>query len=107
MKTLSEIKDLISFDSIGKNKSGNYVVRFGYFYRHGNTSEKYAAGIKVALPDANIVAHGDHYANFRGGASVAKSSHFWVEFNFPETPATDGVHSNNPAQEFWQAASLR
>lgn len=78
--TIKEIRELGLGDSVGKNKAGNIVVRRGYFYRHGMDSAKYAERVLAALGDrAVLVDHGDVWRAFRGGASVANSSHFWVE----------------------------
>jgi len=70
-------------DGVGKRKDGTIVVRRGYFYRHGMTSELFAARVAKALEAAKspltVKAHGDHWTSFNGGASLATSSHFWVE----------------------------
>lgn len=72
-------------DSVAKKKNGNIIIRRGYFYRHGMDSDKFvgaianrlkAAGIEAA---ATLIDYGDHYTTFKGGASLARSSHFWVE----------------------------
>lgn len=67
-------------DSVGKSKDGDYVVRRSYFYRHGQDSQQHADRVSQALTKGGIkhsvVRHEDHYANFRGGASVAQGSHF-------------------------------
>lgn len=83
MKTfLSQVKDAVAADSIGKNKAGNVVVRDSYFYTHGRTADSFAKSVADQLRAAgvafDIVDHGDHYASFRGGATVAQGSHFWV-----------------------------
>lgn len=97
MKTNAiEIKKALKeaiFDSVGQKKNGNIVVREGYFYTHGRTSEKLAESIKKILNHKEIsfacVYHGNHWATFRGGASLASSSHFWVEV-VPITLTEDG-----------------
>lgn len=80
MKT-SEIKDLLhNPDVVGRKKNGNYIARWGFFYTHGKTSEKFAAGVKANIPNAEIVDHGEVWKPFRGGATVSQGSHFYVEF---------------------------
>lgn len=84
MKTfLAKVKEAVIADSYGKNKAGNVVVRHGYFYHSGRTAEKEAASVSAQLKKAGIphtiVAQGDHWAPFRGDATVAQSSHMWVE----------------------------
>lgn len=86
MKTaLQKIKQALAgrADSVGKNKAGNVVVRRGYFYRNGMDADTFATQILNALGNAQVVAHivnkGDVWKPFRGGASVAQQSHFFVE----------------------------
>jgi hypothetical protein len=71
-------------DGIGQKKDGTIVVRRGYFYRNGMDSAKFATIVAKMIADAGLPVvmkeHGDHWASFRGGASLATSSHFWVEF---------------------------
>jgi hypothetical protein len=73
----------IGVDSIGKNKAGAIVIRRGFFYRNGMDCAKFTAKVDAALKAAGleftIVRDGEHYAPFRGGASVAQSSHWYVE----------------------------
>jgi hypothetical protein len=80
---IAQLRAQLSSDSIGKKADGTIVVRRGYFYRNGMTSEKFAQIVQGVLARSNIdltvKEHGDHWAAFRGGASVANSSHFWVE----------------------------
>jgi len=39
-----------------------------------------AAKVKEIFPEATILDTGDHWAAFNGGASIRRSSHFWVQF---------------------------
>lgn len=57
-----------------------FTVRRGYFYRMGASAEKLANTVKRIFPTATILDSGDHWAAFRGGASVAQGSHFYVKF---------------------------
>lgn len=70
----------VTFDTFGKKKNGNYIIRQGYFYKNGKTQEIMIEKLKKALPEVIIVDSWDHWAAFRGGQSVAQGSHFWVEF---------------------------
>lgn len=71
-------------DSVGQKKDGTIVVRRGYFYRNGMDSARFATNVAKLLADAGLpvvmTEHGDHWSAFRGGASIANSSHFWVAF---------------------------
>ena len=85
MVTLKQVRAALesNVDSIGKNKAGAIVVRRGFFYRNGMSSEKFTYFIDSKLREAGlsfkIVRDGEHYAPFRGGATVAQSSHWYVE----------------------------
>jgi len=69
-------------DSVGKDKSGNLVIRRQFFYSYGKSAEdfrdKVTAGLKSAKIDHEVVNYGTHDAPFRGGASVANSQHWYV-----------------------------
>lgn len=68
---------------VGKNKKGNIVIRRGFFYKHKGTAEKFADEICKKLHNAGIeykvIDKGEHWASFRGGASLRNQSHWWVE----------------------------
>ena len=83
MKT-SEVKNTlhvnnVSFDTLSQ-RDGVFTLRRGFFYRHGNDANKIAAKVQAALPDAMIVDRGEVWKPFRGGASVAQGSHWYVKF---------------------------
>jgi hypothetical protein len=85
MKTITsgDIKAAVpGVDAVGKNKAKNFVARREFFYKFGKTAEDLVARIKQYYPAANIIASGEHWTGFSGGASTSKSSHWWVEFNF-------------------------
>ena len=77
------IIDELHADTINTKKGGNILCRWGYFYSHGATAEDYAMQVRKLLTNHNIpyriIDCGNHWAPFRGGASVANQSHFWVE----------------------------
>lgn len=70
-------------DTIGTKKNGAILCRWGYYYRHGKTDLAFAEAVKSKLDENDIdysdIDSGDHWTSFKGGASVANSSHFWVE----------------------------
>lgn len=47
-----------------KAGEGVYAVKFHYFYRHGNSPEKYAAAIAEADPRIQILAERDDWASW-------------------------------------------
>lgn len=82
MTTLKQIKSVVHADQISRQKDGCIIFRNGYFYRHGNTSDKMRDYVTAVLNkhgiDHVVVDHGDHWTPFNGGASLARSSHFYV-----------------------------
>lgn len=83
MNIIKFIRENCHVDSIGRNKAGEFVARREFFYRHGHTSDNLAADILAALPSATILQHGENWKPFRGGASTANSSHWFVRFTVP------------------------
>jgi len=86
--TNKEIKETINADTIScKNKIDvynesykEYTARWQFFYTMDRSAEKYAEKIKELFPTAKIIETTQHNKAFRGGASVANSSHFLVRF---------------------------
>lgn len=82
LPTANKLQELISIDQVTR-KGDLYTFRAGYYYRHGQTEDSVATRISKALTAHGyrheIVDKGDHWAAFRGGASIARSSHFWVK----------------------------
>ena len=77
---LSEIKEKLNVDTISR-KENIYTVRKEYFYRFGKDEDTIVEKILVLFPTAKIIDKGDHFAPFRGGASTANSSHWYVKFS--------------------------
>lgn len=71
-------------DTVGKNKNGEIVVRRGFFYTHGMTSNEFAENclhlIRKTGLEPTLVEHNEVWKPFRGGASTANSSHFSATF---------------------------
>ncbi len=86
--SISFLKEHIIADMVSRKRdgSGDVVFRLGYFYSHGNDSSKFSQNISKQLDKLDIkhtvIDHGDHWASFKGGATLANSSHFWVKINF-------------------------
>jgi len=70
-------------DTLSKS-GGIFTYRVGFFYTHGQTAGTHVARVKNALPDAIILDSGEMWKPFRGGASVAQSSHWYVKFRIEE-----------------------
>lgn len=88
MATINDVRNRLSADTISK-RNGVFTVRMGFFYSHGRTAENLVAAVKSALPTAVILDSGEVWKAFRGGASTANQSHWWVTFtwNGPAKPA--------------------
>lgn len=70
-------------DQVTRKKNGNILLRRGYFYTRGKTEEDFEKGVLAVLHEANVsskvVDRGNHWAPFKGAASIANQSHWWVE----------------------------
>lgn len=81
---MKEVRDALAgiADTVGRNKAGELIVRRGFFYSNGMTSEKFSQHVQAALKAAGssylVLDHGKKVAAFRGGQSVAQGSHFWA-----------------------------
>jgi hypothetical protein len=75
-------KALQYFDGVSKLKTGEIIVRKGFFYRHGYDSNKMADFVTEKLQVAGIKAvitnKGEIWKPFRGGSTLANSSHWFV-----------------------------
>jgi hypothetical protein len=91
MKTqskLSQIRNLFKdgmlggVDMVSAKKTGEIVLRRGYFYRMNMTPkillERVTQTLQTAGIEFTVVEIGDHWFPFRGGDSIARGSHFFV-----------------------------
>lgn len=86
MPKMKEVKEKLLgyFDEVSKKKNGNFVARKGFFYTHGATAKQHEDFVKKAFPDCEIIDSQEVWKAFRGGASLAHQSHWFVEFTFPK-----------------------
>jgi hypothetical protein len=75
----TEVKFKLRVDTCSR-KDDVYTVRCGFFYRMGKTADTYRDRVLEVYPSAKIISFGEVYKPFRGGASVANSSHWYVVF---------------------------
>ena len=95
MATLKEIRTALEGNSLtsglsitktyGKDSGdmrSKTIIRQGFFYTNGNTSQMLADKVSRVLTESNltfkVVDHGEVWKDFKGGAPVAKQSHWWV-----------------------------
>lgn len=76
---LREIKDIVSADMIGRSADGTITCHWGFFYSNGKDPEHYVTRVMDRLPGAIVLDSGRVDKAFRGSATVAQSSHFWVK----------------------------
>ena len=89
--TAPDVQSILHVSQVTKSK-GVFTARQGFFYRHGRNEEELAQKIQDRFPNAEIIDMGEVYKAFKGGASVAKQSHFWVKFKLPdEVKSTKGI----------------
>lgn len=79
--TLKQVREIFPADTHSV-KNGVFTVRRGFFYSNGFSADAYAAKVLAAFPTATIVDCGEVWKAFRGGASVAQGSHWFVKFTF-------------------------
>ncbi len=77
--TLKEIKENIYADSYSR-KENVFTVRVSFFYRMGKTVDSLINHVLKAYPKANIIDSGEVWKPFRGGATIAQGSHWFVKF---------------------------
>lgn len=82
--TLTQLREKFDADSYSV-KNGVFTVRRGFFISGGFSADAYAAKVLNAFPTATIVDKGEVWKPFRGGASVAQQSHWFVKFTL-DTP---------------------
>ena len=85
MLTLKLVRELLcnEADMISQNKNKEIIIRKGYFYKHGQTADMFAARISAILTRKLILFETleitDNWVPFKGGATlVSKQSHFLV-----------------------------
>ena len=83
--TTSQVKNILGSlaDTIGKRRDGSYVIRRGFFYRHGVDADTYRIAVTKKLNESGIQYSlkdwGEKWTTFRGGASLSNQSHWFVE----------------------------
>lgn len=77
--TVKHIRDNLTVDT-ASIRNGIATVRRGFFYTGGRTAGDLVASVKAVYPDAQIVDSGEVWKPFRGGASTAQQSHWFVKF---------------------------
>jgi hypothetical protein len=84
MKTILQVlkANVTGADSIGRRKDGRYVLRRGFFFRHGMDADLYKKAIMHDIAKTGLSAHcfehGEKWTAFNGGSSLANSSHWYV-----------------------------
>jgi hypothetical protein len=77
------------FDQVIVNL-GVATVRKGFYYKFGMTAYQIGERLTAAFPGIEIVERQDIYKAFRGGASIAHSSHFLIRFRVDNLDARVG-----------------
>lgn len=73
----------IHIDTLSKNKDGNYIARRAFYYTRGKTSKMLADQFSK-LSYIEVIDHGEVWKPFRGSASIANSSHWYVIFKLKQ-----------------------
>lgn len=86
MTSTADVRAALNVSTVSV-KHGVFTIRKGFFYTGGYTEQMLAAAVKKAFPTAVILDSGSVWKAFRGGASVAQQSHWFVKFSVPEAQA--------------------
>lgn len=95
---MGKVRDNVSSDDMTKHGDGTVTFRRGYFYRHGETSDKWAGRVSDQLNKAGIkhtvLDHDDvnPYKAFKGGASVKSQSHFAARVKLHEDISEEQIN---------------
>ena len=81
--TLKDVRENV-IASTHSVRNGVFTVRDSFFYRHGRTEQDLINKVLNAFPNAKILESGEVWKAFRGGASVASQSHWFVKFTFDQ-----------------------
>jgi len=83
--TTGQIKNILGsmVDTVGKRRDGSFVIRLGFYYRHGVDAEAYRIAVTKKLNGSglnySLKDWGEKWTTFRGGASISNQSHWFVE----------------------------
>lgn len=80
---LDVMKCEIGADTISK-RNGVYTARKEFFYTKGKTAADFVKRVTDAYPGAKILDSGEVWKPFKGGATTANSSHWFVKFTLSE-----------------------
>ncbi len=83
MTSVADVRAALNI-STASLRNGVFTIRKGFFYTGGYTEQMLAAAVKKAFPTAVILESGEVWKSFRGGASVAAQSHWFVKFSISE-----------------------
>lgn len=61
-------------------RGGVFTVRDSFFYTSGRTAQDLVNEVRAVFPTAVVLDSGEVWKDFRGGAPVARQSHWWVKF---------------------------
>lgn len=75
----TKVRDEFHCDSLSK-KGNVFTARVGFFFTHGRTPDCLVVRLGKVFPLATVIDKGMVWKDFRGGASVANQSHYWVKF---------------------------
>ena len=87
--TAKQAAELTCCDTMSK-RGEVFTARRSFFYTSGKTAEDFAKKVIADIPGATMIDCGEVWKAFRGGASFAQQSHWWVTFTIKS------VNTNEP-----------
>lgn len=81
--TVKQIREAVMCCQVSRQRNGLIRLRKSYFYTNSKTDQDFMTRVehdlKVAGLEAKAVDCGTVWEAFKGGAKVAKQSHWWVD----------------------------
>jgi hypothetical protein len=67
-----------------QRKDKNYIIRQGFYYQNGKTAKdlenRLVTELNTACIEHKIIDSGQIWKPFKGGSTIANSSHWYVKF---------------------------
>jgi hypothetical protein len=73
------VRETLGVDVVTR-RGALFTARLSFFYGMGRTAQQLVGRVQRAYPAATIVESGEVWKPFRGGAPIAKQSHWYVTF---------------------------
>ena len=84
------IAEKVMVDTISKKRDETFLLRRSFYYRHGYSGQMFADHVIEKLGNNwRALDYGEVNRPFKGGAPIARQSHWWVIVKEKVTPFSD------------------